>query len=183
MIVTIGNVTLNENTTDLDLPADQCVVGSNLLIVQDYDKPVSVWGFDPSGPTNSSLQTVSAALAYDCPSTGQTNVLVVHQAIYLPTMQHNLLATMQLRWNDVIMNDVPKFLTDKPNETTHTVTVRGQSADPDDRIVIPLMIHGVTSSFPTRKPSAQEYESCRPYDLTFESPDYDPHDITYSSQE
>jgi hypothetical protein len=169
MIVTIGNVTINKNTTDLDLHADQCVVGSNSLIVQDYDKPASVRGFDPSGPTNSSLQTVSAALAYDCPSTEQTNVLVVHQAIYLPMMQHNLLATMQLRLNDMIVNGVPKFLTDKPNEFMHTITVRGQSADPDDRIVIPLTVHGVTSSFPTRKPSAQEYESCRCYDLTCHS--------------
>jgi hypothetical protein len=98
-------------------------------------------------------------------------------------MQHNLLATMQLRLNDLIVNNIPKFLTDKPNEFTHTVTVRGKSADPDDRIVIPLTIHGVTSSYPTRKPSAQEYESCRLYDLTFESPDYNPHDITYSRQE
>jgi hypothetical protein len=49
--------------------------------------------------------------------------------------------------------------------------------------VIPLTIHGVTSSFPTRKPSAQEYESCPHYDLTFESLDFDPHDITYSCQE
>ena len=52
-----------------------------------------------------------------------------------------------------------------------------------DRLVIPLTIHGVTSSFPTRKPSAQEYESCPHYDLTFETPDYDPHDPTYSRQE
>jgi hypothetical protein len=73
------------------------VIGSNSLIVQDYNKPVSVHGFDPSGPTNTSLRTVSAALANDCPSTGQTYMLVVHQAILLPTMQHNLLATMQLR--------------------------------------------------------------------------------------
>jgi hypothetical protein len=110
-------------------------------------------------------------------------MLVVHQAILLPTMQHNLLATMQLRLNDVIVNDVPKFLTDKPNELTHTIIVSGQSADPTDRLVIPLTIHGVTSSFPTRKPSAQEYESCPHYDLTFETPDYDPHDPTYSRQE
>jgi hypothetical protein len=92
MIVTIGNVIINENTTDLVSHADQCVVGSNLLIVQDFDRPVSVRGFDPNGPTNSSLRTVSATLAYDCPRTGQTNVLVVHQAIYLPTMQHNLVS-------------------------------------------------------------------------------------------
>ena len=130
-----------------------------------------------------SLRTVSGALAYDCPTSGQTYILVVHQAIYFSTMQHNLLATMQLRLNDVIVNDVPKFLTDKPNKLTHTISVLGSSADPNDRLVIPLTIHGVTSSFPTRKPSTREYESCPQYELTFESPEYDPHDPTYSKQE
>jgi hypothetical protein len=71
----------------------------------------------------------------------------------LPTKQHNLLATMQLRLNDVIVNDVPKFLTDKPNKLTHIISVLGSSTDPNDRLVIPLTIHRVTSSFPTRKPT------------------------------
>ena len=141
MMITISDIDISEQTIDLDSHADQSVVGSNSLIVQDYDKPVSVRGFDPNGPTSSSLRTVSVALACDYPSSGQTYILVVHQAIYLPTIQHNLLATMQLRLNDVIVNDVPKFLTDKPNKFTHTISALGSSADPNDRLVIPLTIH------------------------------------------
>ena len=49
--------------------------------------------------------------------------------------------------------------------------------------MILLTISGVTSTFPTRKPSVEEYESCLQYELTFDSPDYDPHDPTYSRQE
>ena len=51
-VVTIGDVTINENHTDLDSHADQCVVGDNTLIVHDYDKPVTVRGFDPTGPVS-----------------------------------------------------------------------------------------------------------------------------------
>ena len=52
-------------------------------------------------------------LAYDNSHTGETFIVVVHQAIYVPHMQHNLLSCMQLRLNDVIVNEVPKFLTEK----------------------------------------------------------------------
>jgi hypothetical protein len=114
-VVTFGDVTINENHTDLDSHANQCVVGDNTLIVHDYDKPVTVRGFDPNGPVSSPLRTVSsAALAYDDSRTGEPVILVVHQAIYAPQMQHNLLSCMQLRLNDVTVNEVPKFLTENP---------------------------------------------------------------------
>jgi hypothetical protein len=69
-MITVSDINFNEQTTDIDSHADQIVVGNNSLIVQDYDKPVSVRGFDPNGPTSLSLRTVSAALVYDCPSSG-----------------------------------------------------------------------------------------------------------------
>jgi hypothetical protein len=62
----------------------------------------------------SPLRTVSAALAYDDSRTGEPVILVVHQAIYVPQMQHNLLSCMQLSLNDVTVNEVPKFLTENP---------------------------------------------------------------------
>jgi hypothetical protein len=53
----VGNVVsqmdVKESHTDLDSRADQCVLGSNALIVYDYDKPVSVVGYDPKGPVAS----------------------------------------------------------------------------------------------------------------------------------
>ena len=139
--------------------------------------------FDPTGPVSSPLRTVSAALAYDDPRTGEPVILVVHQAIHVPQMQHNLLSCMQLRLNDVIVNEVPKFLTENPTATTHSISLRGSTTDIDDNLLIPLTISGVTSTFPTRKPSVEEYETCLQYELTFDSPDYDPHDPTYSRQE
>jgi hypothetical protein len=52
---------------------------------------------------------VSAALGYVIPQTGKTVLLIIHQGIYLPHLEHNLLSTMQMRMHDVIMNDTPKF--------------------------------------------------------------------------
>ena len=42
MMVTISDITICEQTIDLDSHLDQSVVGSNSIIVQDYDKPVFV---------------------------------------------------------------------------------------------------------------------------------------------
>jgi hypothetical protein len=84
--------------TDLDSHADQCAVGHNSLLVHDYDRPINVSGYDPSGPIAQDLKTVSAALAYDDPVSDETVILMVHQAIYIPELSHNLLSTMQVRF-------------------------------------------------------------------------------------
>jgi hypothetical protein len=44
----------------------------------------------------------------------------------------------------------------------------------DDVLVITLELHGVVSCFPTFKPTQQEFETCDRYELTYESPEYDP---------
>jgi hypothetical protein len=102
------------------------VIGSNALVIHDFDRPINVTGYDPNGPVKRNLRTVSAALVYDDALTGKSVILVVHQAIYIPDLNHNLLSTMQLRLNDVTVNDVPRFLTDKPANAANPHT-----CDPD----------------------------------------------------
>ncbi|KAI2495419.1 Reverse transcriptase (RNA-dependent DNA polymerase) [Fragilaria crotonensis] len=170
-----------ESRTDLDSHADQCAIGRNALLVHDYDRPINVSGYDPNGPVAKDLRTVSGALAYDDAVTGRTVILIVHQAIYIPDLSHNLLSTMQLRLNDVKVNDVPRFLTDQPTELTHSLVIPIEQSDTP--YVIPLSIIGVASSFPTRKPTREEYDQLPHIILTSEAPDYDPHDPVYAEQE
>ena len=42
---------------------------------------------------------------------------------------------------------------------------------------------GVTSYFPTRKPTKEEFNSCPRFDLTYEAPTWDPHSETFKQQE
>lgn len=158
------DVSVSESRTDLDSHADQCAVGRNALFVHDYERPINVSGYNPSGPVASNLRTaVSAALAYDDAMSGQTVILIVNQAIYIPDLNHNLLGTMQLCLNDVNkVNDVPRFLTDEPDEHTHSLVI----PTADDPYVIPLTLKGVASSFPTRKPTEDEYETLPHLHLT-----------------
>jgi hypothetical protein len=174
-------VNVIESRTDLDSHADQCAIGSNALVTHDFDRPINVSGYDPNGPINRNLRTVSAALAYDDALSGETVILVIHQAILIPDLAHNLLSTMQLRLNDVIVNDVPRFLTDNPTLLTHSLVV--PTDDFDQPYVIPLTLFGVASSFPTRKPTIQEYETLPHITLTGEEPAYDPHDPSLADHE
>jgi hypothetical protein len=52
------------------------------------------------------------------------SLLLVHQAIHIPDLEHNLLLTMQVRLNDVLVSDTtPRFLTDNVTDLTHTLAI------------------------------------------------------------
>ena len=65
---------------------------------------------------------------------------------------------MQVRLNDVKINETPRFLTDNPTELTHSIVIPLDDSDQ----VIPLMLVGVASSFPTRKPTREDYTTLPP---------------------
>ncbi len=46
----------------------------------------------------------------------------------------------------------------------------------NEELVIPLMIRGVTLTFPTRKTPQDEYDICTKFELTYDSPEYEPTD-------
>jgi hypothetical protein len=95
------------NTSHLNSHAD-CCGGKYGLVCNDFDSDFTVTGWDPEGETQSML-SVSAALGYTIPETGKTVLLIVHQSILIPTLNHNLLSTMKLRLHHVIMNETQKF--------------------------------------------------------------------------
>ncbi|KAI2507367.1 hypothetical protein MHU86_7087 [Fragilaria crotonensis] len=106
---------------------------------------------------------------------------MVHQAIHIPDLSHNLLSTTQVRLNDVIINETPRFLTDNATDLTHSLVI--PTDEYDTPYVIPLSIQGVTSTFPTRKPTVAEYEMLPHLTLTSEDPPYDPYDPSFAAEE
>lgn len=80
---------VDETTLELDSHADTTCVGSKAMIVSRSGKIVDVSGYDPS-TTSRKLQVVTAAVAYDRPTSGETIILIIHQAIHVPPPpQHN----------------------------------------------------------------------------------------------
>jgi hypothetical protein len=92
----------------LDSHADAFVVGKEALLYNDFDREVTVYGYDPAGETKS-LCSVYAFMEYVIPQAEKMVILIIHQGIHLPHLEHNLLSTMQMRLNDVIVNVTSKF--------------------------------------------------------------------------
>jgi hypothetical protein len=143
--------------TELDSHADTCVVGDDTaLILQDYERPVRVHGYNDKVAEAKNCKTVSGAIAYDHPETGDVYMLVIHQAILIPSMKANLLCPMQLRDNGVFVNDEPKFMAPNPTDDHNAIVVHDDQGDVHLRI--PFAIKGATTYFPSRVPTRMEYE-------------------------
>jgi hypothetical protein len=168
------------NRSDLDSHVDCCVCGKEVLVFNDFDREVTVAGWNPEGETQS-LSIVSTAMGYTIPESGKTVLLIAQQSIFSPSLSHNLLSTMQMRLHDVIVNETPKFQSLNPTKLSHPISVRGDHVE--DVLRIPLELHGVVSFFPTFKPTQLEFETCDRYELTYETPEYDPYAKTFHDQE
>ena len=125
---------------------------------------------------------VDAVVAYYDHRTGETAMLQINQAIFVPQMTHNLLCPMQLRMSRVMLNEEPKFLAKNPSMETHAISVKDEVDG--STFVIPLSLKGVTSYFPSRKPTLAEYQSSeRIYALTQEEPEWEPSSTAFCQQE
>jgi hypothetical protein len=91
-------------------------------------------------------------------------------------MTRILLCPMQMRLNDVVINERPKFLTNHPTDNDHAMII--------DYLVIPLEIHQVALYFHGRQPTKKEYEECDRLELTSPFPEWSPHDpVVYAEEE
>ena len=74
-----------DTSLELDYHADTCVIGEDCLILNDYERPVTVYGYDRDLGVQS-FCTVSDILGYIEPKSGQTYHLVIHQEIEIPNL-------------------------------------------------------------------------------------------------
>ena len=155
-------------------------------LIHDYETPVRVQGYNGDVGEKSNCCIISAVVAYDHPASGDVYMLVIHQAILIPSMPHNLLCPMQLRDHGLTVNDEPKYMALNPTEEHHAITFCDHNTQGGGPLCIPLELHGVTSYFPSRKPTNEEYENT-PEDLcvelTAEAPDWDPASKAFLQQE
>jgi hypothetical protein len=148
---------IHETTLELDSHANTCVLGRDALIILDYNRPVSVVGYDESLGSKT-YQTVSGVVAYDYPQTGRMLHLIINQAIHIPHLDHHLLFPMQCRVNDVTVNDLPKFLATDPTDQTHALTLTDPN-NPLQLVILQLILRGVTSVLNVRSVTVDEFNS------------------------
>ena len=147
---------INESTMDINNRADKIVLGSNCITVHYFERSVDVSGWDASvGSVKCS--TISVAIPYDHTISGNVYMLVYYQAIHFPRLASYLICMMQSWMAVVRINDLPKFLAEDTDEKTYTIIIN-DPLNPNEPLIIPLVLKGVTSYFLYRKPRASYYK-------------------------
>eukprot|EP00957_Ditylum_brightwellii_P162731 12392290-Ditylum_brightwellii.AAC.1 len=101
------------------------------------------------------VRLVDVALKFDCPFIDKTYILLVRNALHVPSMHHNLLPPFVLKEAGIRVNDTPRTHTVNPTVDDHTITFTGEG------LRIPLDLWGVFSCFPTSKPSIEEVNTSK----------------------
>ena len=97
-------------------------------------------GYDPASGTNT-YRTITESVGYCDPLTRNSFHLVIHQAIYIPTLYHHLLCSILCCVAGVDINYCPNFLTTLPQENSHCIIGKYEYVA---RTVLPLALQVVT---------------------------------------
>lgn len=162
---------------ELDSHANMPVVGSQCYVIQDTGKKVDVSPFTPDYTALSNISVIDAAVLHVCTYTGKESLLVLRNALYVPSMCNNLIPPFIIWEAGVTVNDVPKIHVTDPSEEDHAITF------PDDTFRIPLRLHGIFSYFSTCVPTSQQVEECDNVYLLTPENHWNPHDTAYAHNE
>ena len=154
------------------------VLGKHCFVFDSVNgRTCDVAPYDPSIGTVKKVPVVDAALVYDCPYTFKPYLLIVRNALYVPTMENNLIPPFLIREAGIKLQDVPKIHVKEPNENDHAITFE------DENLRIPLQLNGIFSYFHTRTPTHEEIAHCDPIFLTPDSDNWDPHSEHFAQNE
>ena len=94
------------------------------------------------------------------------------------------MCTTQSRMVGVSINELPKFLAEDPYKKAHAIIVN-DPLKPNKPLIIPLVLKGVTSYFPSSNPRESEYEdaSIPNIDMTSDETVWEPSDTSFAEQE
>ena len=136
--------------TELDSHANMVVLGRHSLVVANTGKTAQVSPFTPDYKSMENVPIVDGAIAYDCPYSGESYVLLCHNALHAPSMEHNLIPPFIMREAGMVVNDTPKIHAESPTEEHHSIFFK------DENLRIPLALHGVFLYFSSRHPSIHD---------------------------
>lgn len=83
--------------TDFDSHADSPVVGESAYIIHYTGDTVDVLPFSDELGQCSNVPIVQVVVAYDWPTTGNTTILIINNALYIKTMKINIIPPIMLR--------------------------------------------------------------------------------------
>ena len=164
-----------ESCMELDSHANMPVVGKYAYIIAETRKKVDVSLITPDYKLLT-VPLVDATVKYNNPYNGKSYILGLRNALYVPSMEHNLIPPFMLREMGVTVNDIPKIHKEDPTMDDHAITFV------ETGFRIPLSLWGIFSYFPTSKPTHDDL--LNPNEVYILSPaTWNPHSDVYSMNE
>ena len=113
----------------------------------------------------------NAVLAYDCPISGKTTLLVARNAFLVQSMNHTLILPFIVREAGLKVKEQAKIHVEEPTKENHSI----YSSEINLRIA--LQLEGIFLVFKTRKLNNEEITEPGGYDILYLTPDADSWDL------
>ena len=152
---------------ELDSHADTIVAGSNCIIMQYTGKECDVSPYRDDYESVTNVPIVHAATAWQSPHSGQTYILVFHEALWMGGhMEHSLVNPNQLRYFGTKVQDDPT--------SDRALSIINE----DNSFCMELAMAGTVVYADTFTPSEQELHDC-PHIILSSPHAWDPHKVLF----
>ena len=168
------------SVTELDSHANMAVAGGDCTIIARSGHFANVTPFSADLPVMEQVEIGDVAIAYDDPYSSRTYLLVMRNALLIPSMDHNLLPPFLVREASLFLDETPKFQSTELSRNNHTIF------DDETGMRIHLQLNGTFSYFPTRSLTLDEQLNWDDYPVVYLTPDstqWDPHATHYADAE
>jgi hypothetical protein len=163
--------------SQLNSHANMNVFGKHCYVISNSGKYANVSAFSEEVGSMLKVPIVDAIIAYDCPFTEKTYILIARNVLHVPSMDHNLIVPFILREANLICNDTPKIQCHNPTHDDHCII------DQETGMRIKLELDGIFSVFNTRMPTVEDLHNCTPVVITPEGATWNPYSDTYKINE
>ena len=134
--------------TEFDSHANMPVVGSEAYIIASTGKYATVHPYSPEYEPKL-IPIVDAAVLYECPYRNGFTILVLRNALSMPSMRYNLIPPFIMREAGIQVKEVPKIHMESPLVEDHAIVL-------SNKLRIPLSLIGIFSYFPTSRPTEEQ---------------------------
>ena len=164
------------------------VAGHHATVINKSGKSADARPFSKDCSKWIAVPIVDVAIAYDCPYSGITYIFIIKNALYISSMNNNLVPPFIMREVGLIVNDIPRIHTRQEDFTnqTHCIVSRVDGDYNGTNLNIRMKLDGIFSYFPIRKLTMDELEECEYTETVYLSPDtaqWNPYDEEYAESE
>ena len=168
-------VTPKKGRNDIDSHANVPVVGSKAVVLSGTGKIVEVSAYLPDLPKKQ-IPLVDAAILYECEVTGASYILIIMNALHVPSMTSNLIPPFVMRQKGIVVNDRAKQHSRNPTLEDRAIVFE------EFNFKIPLKLSGIFSYFSHRKPTKEDLEQEEEIYLLMPEK-FDPHSPMWTATE